>query len=945
MKPLTSAAVVVVSLLSIANAHAQSPRPAPPAPNAARSEAIPVQKLSPQAMARELAVIAFTATRAAAAADDGRSLAASRRTVPAAVYSIEKKLAAGFWEDRRDAVYSIRTMSHTTIVSKEGIAFYSTGRQSRTDKPRAGKGLAFVRFKHASDSALRGVDPVEGVVFSDLHGNDPRKWRSNIRAYRKVLWPKAFRGIDIVFRPTPAGLEYDLVVAPEGKPELPEVEVTAEGGVHLAADGSIVAGNENGELRMGAPIVYQTTGKERHRIDARYGRIGGNHGTATFALVIGPFNHRLPLVVDPTIIYSSFLGGTAGDDAYCIAVDSGGNTYVGGTTGSVDFPQSPWSIKIRPSTGPPYPLPDCFVAKISPSGVLVYATVFGGSDVDYAYGIAVDATGCAYVAGRSFSSDYPLTPGAYWTTYSSSFLSKLNQNGSAFVYSTYVPTAVVGGLALDSGNNAYVTGNGGGTFPCTTSFGVGSAAFVLKLNPTGTAAVYASCLKGNGDSTGQWIAVDSRGDAIITGATYATNLPVTSNALQKTYAGNPYDGFVAKLSPNGTSLLYSTYLGGSSDDEPRGVAVDGSDNFYVTGFTSSSDFPTTTGAYKTTFNGGCDPNSFPADAFVTKFLSDGTVGYSTYLGGSCDDFGENIAVSRSGRAFVVGWTNSQNFPLTNDATQPAYGGGPGDAFLSILNPSGSGLELSTYLGGSSLDHASAVTLDTCGNAYVTGTTFSTNFPLVSPTQTTNAGSGYAFVTIYQTFCDNGIPAIPSSLVATANGITSVVLTWTGSPLAMSYQVARSSNAQPFATIATASSAGYTDMQVSGQITYRYKVLATGVSGASAYSNVDLATTIVFTDDPLAPTSTVAKAIHLTEVRLAVNAVRAAAGLAARSWTDASITPTVTPIAAIHIQELRTALNEGLSTLGMPTPSYANSIVAAGTTVRAVDLQEIRTAVK
>ena len=303
----------------------------------------------------------------------------------------------------------------------------------------------------------------------------------------------------------------------------------------------------------------------------------------------------------------------------------------------------------------------------------------------------MDASGNVFVTGYTSSSDFPTTAGAYDATANGShdaFVTKLNPTGAGLVYSTFLGGSSGGlgnGIAVDASGNAFVTGT----------------AFVTKLNPTGTGLVYSTFLGGSSGDFGNGIAVDASGNAFVTGYTSSSNFPTTAGAYDATFNGGS-DAFVTKLNPTGTGLVYSTFLGGSgsssSSDSGSGIAVDASGNAFVTGYTSSSNFPTTAGAYDATANGG-------TDAFVTKLNPTGTgLVYSTFLGGSERDYGNGIAVDASGNAFVTGYTDSSNFPTTAGAYDATANGGS-DAFVTKLNPTGTGLVYSTFLGGSSVTPA------------------------------------------------------------------------------------------------------------------------------------------------------------------------------------------------------------------------------------------------
>jgi len=446
------------------------------------------------------------------------------------------------------------------------------------------------------------------------------------------------------------------------------------------------------------------------------------------------------------LAYSTYLGGTGEDHAVNIAVDSGGNAYVSGYTGSGNFPTlDPYQGTFVGGTW------DVFVSKLTPSGLsLAYSTFLGGSDQDYSRGVAVDSSGIAYVTGHTFSTDFPTKApyqGAIAGSYDA-FVTKLSSSGSSLSYSTYLGGSAGdagSGIAVDSGGSAYIVGSTSSTnFPILNAYQVAYAggsrdAFVTRLSPSGSALVlaYSSYLGGSGSDYGIGVAVDGSGAAYVAGVTTSTSFPVKS-AYQTTNAGD-HDAFVTKLSSSGSSLAYSTYLGGSGWEVVyrTGIAVDGSGSAYVTSDTDSTDFPTKN-AYQGTYAGGYD-------SFVTKLSSSGSsLAYSTYLGGSGDDITFDLAVDGYGNAYVTGQTDSANLP-TNNPYQGAIAG-DNDAFVTKLSSSGSSLAYSTYLGGSAGDAGSGIAVDGTGNAFVTGTTTSTNFPTRNAYQGTRRGVSEGFVT-------------------------------------------------------------------------------------------------------------------------------------------------------------------------------------------------------
>jgi hypothetical protein len=451
------------------------------------------------------------------------------------------------------------------------------------------------------------------------------------------------------------------------------------------------------------------------------------------------------------LVYSTYLGGANWDWGWGITIDSSGNAYITGGTGASNFPTTPGAFDTSYHSGQ-----NVFVTKLNATGTaLVYSTYLGGGFGDIGYGIALDNLGNAYITGNTYSSDFPTTPSAFDTSFnggsSDAFVSKLNASGTALVYSTYL-----GGenydegrsIALDSLGNAYLTGYTSSTgFPIIsgtfdTSNNGGADVFVSKLNSSGTALVYSTYLGGGSEDYGYGIAIDSSGNAYVTGYTgSSTDFPTTPGAYDTTSNGS-WDVFMSKLNPSGTGLVYSTYLGGGSDDYGRGIAIDSSGNAYVTGYTLSTNFPTTLGALDTTFSYNTDAyGHILPDAFVSKLNASGTaLVYSTYLGGGSEDYGWAIAVDSSGNAYITGYTLSTDFPTTAGAFDTLFHGGGFKVFVSKLNASGIALLYSTYLGGSGNDYGMGIAIDNSRNAYLTGYTWSDDFPTTPGAfDTTNNG--------------------------------------------------------------------------------------------------------------------------------------------------------------------------------------------------------------
>jgi Ca2+-binding RTX toxin-like protein len=585
--------------------------------------------------------------------------------------------------------------------------------------------------------ASRSADPVAleslpGKV-NYFIGNDPSRWHSDVPTSARVSYADILPGIGVTYYGTNDGsLEYDFVVAPGADPE--DITLTFSGAEDVALrGGSLIVATANGEVTQHPPVLYQTI--EGHRVPVTGSfTLGGDK----FGFEVGPYDRRHELVIDPTLVYSTHLGGSAEDHALGIAVDSQGQAYVTGYTGSGNFPTNG---TLPPFQGTSPGSFDAFVTKLDATGLgPIYSTYLGGSGDEHGEGIAIDASGGAYVAGYTDSTNYPTqTPhqGVNAGGLYDGFVTKLDATGS-LDYSTFLGNTgddVATNVAVDGTGSAYVTGyTSSATFPTPASSGPnagGNDAFITKLGPAGS-LVYSDLLGGSGDDLAWGISVDGA-KAYVAGVTESSNFPMQA-PFQGSAAGGSADAFVTKYDTSG-SLSYSTYLGGTSDDRAWAIAVDGTGAAYVAGETSSAVFPTPGNPGSI---GGND------EAFVTKLTPSGGLVYSSVWGGSNGDTAQGIAVDGSGAAYVAGATASIDFP-TQIPSQPSHAGGlPFDAFVTKFNATGSGHIYSTYLGGSNNDFAQAIAIDTSGAAYVAGSAQAT-FPLLGQLQT-YAGNGDAFVT-------------------------------------------------------------------------------------------------------------------------------------------------------------------------------------------------------
>ncbi len=617
-------------------------------------------------------------------------------------------------------------------------------------------------------------------------GNDPTRWRRNVASYRRVSYEGIYPGINLTYYGNQQQLEYDFEVAPGANPSVIRLVCNGPDELKVDSQGGLVLRLKGGEILQHKPLVYQEVDGRRRMVDSRFVIKGHEIGFEMAA-----YDKSRSLVIDPTLVYSTYLGGAGDDAGSSIDVDSNGNIYVAGTTSSTAFPTN------NPYRSSNAGLADVFVTKLDPAGAnIIYSTYIGGSGLDRADAIFVDKTsGAVYLAGRvdPGSADFPTTPGAFATTYRGgdfdAFVLKLNPAGNSLAYSTFLgggdnDSAI--GVAADSGGVTYVTGGTRSSgFPTTSSayqFSVAgdTDAYLVKLNATGSAILYSTLLGGGATDRGSSVKIDNSGNAYVLGYTSSQDFP-TENAFQNSLGGS-FDAFVAKINTNASgasSLVFCTYLGGSSDDKGYGLALDTADNLYVAGQTSSSDFPILNPAQAA--KGG----SF--DAFIAKISSSGTKSYTTYLGGSGDDRATGIAVNSAGDAYVTGYTASTNFP-TATPLQISNGGGT-DAFVTKLNPSGNGILYSTYFGGSANENFTSTTtfsgniaVDSAGNAYITGYTSSNNFPTAAPFQAANAGGASdAFVArLFDTTAgaDFAVSVVPASQTANPGTSTTYIVSVT-----------------------------------------------------------------------------------------------------------------------------------------------------------------------
>jgi hypothetical protein len=660
----------------------------------------------------------------------------------------------------REAVFASRPPV-AAVPRPTGIVPRTGGMQDTSDTARA---LVRMQLLGANPAPqVMGLEELPGKV-NYFRGNEPHRWRTNVPTYAKVKYTAVYPGVDLIYYGHPRHLEYDFLVAPRADPTAIRIAFQGANRPSLDVAGNLILHAAHGEVIQHAPRAYQERDGARQNVPAHYTL--ADEGQVS--IQVAAYDRDRPLIIDPILVYSTFLGGSGGDTGRGLAVDFSGNVYVTGWTDSPDFPtENPLQPTLRGGSNAGT---DAYVAKLDPTGLaLIYATYLGGSGDDFGFGMAVDDWGNAYLTGGTNSSDFP-TMNAFQPTLGGvgdAYVAKLDPTGSALIYATYLGGSGDDfgyGIAVDITQSVSVTGQTLSTdfptaHPLQPTFGGGSQfgdAFVTTLDPTGSTLVYSTYWGGDNEDQGRSIAVDLSGHAYVAGTTQSTNFPM-AHPLQSTFGG-VIDAFVAKFNRTGSALVYSTYLGGAQRDFASGIAVDFFGNAYVTGDTSSPDFPT---------KNPLQPSlvGLSGDAFVTKLDRSGSqLVYSTYLGGRDLDDGFAITVDAFQRATITGETFSADFP-TQNPVQPAFGGGASDGFVATLHRSGSRLVFATHLGGSGFDFTVGVAADVVGDIYVTGDAGAADFPTVNPLQPTFGGLTDAFIAkICHSFelADRGCPRNVSS---------------------------------------------------------------------------------------------------------------------------------------------------------------------------------------
>jgi RHS repeat-associated protein len=687
-----------------------------------------------------------------------------------------------FFTDQPGATLNLRKLTGKEVeppsnAKKQPQSQAQNQPQTPAERNLGAKGLA-IRMALVGASANASVtteEPLAGKV-NYMVGSDANSWRTGVSSFGQIAYTNVYSNIDLKFYGNQNQLEYDFIVRPGGDVNriavryegVGKLDLTAKGELELGGAGGNGNGSGNGnadneKLVQPAPVIYQTIGGSRVSVTGEYVLRGTGNNREVGFRITGNYNRDYPLVIDPLLSYSTYLGGDYADDGPDMVVDASGNAYLTGFTAGSDFPVTTGAYSTTYGGGSL----DAFVTKLSANGgSLIYSTFIGGNGADYGRDLAVDSQGQVHFTGFTSSTNFPTTTGARQTTYgggaNDAFVVKLNAAGSGLLYSSYLGSSgddkafSVGVRATDGhifvyGQTVLITATN--NFPTTTgayrTTPIGSDdTFVARFSPTGGGAsdlVYSTYYGGIGFDIPTDLAVDTSGNAYFTGYTTSITMPTTTGAFQTAYGGGDQDAFVAKLNSTGTALSYSTFLGGSGSETGHDLVVASDGTVYLVGDTSSANFGTTTGAVQTALAGS-------DDVFVVRLNAAGSARlYSSYLGGSGSDKGYGIALDGQGNVYLSGITaSSTNFPTTPGAFQTVYGGGTADAFLSVLAVSTgttTTLGYSSYLGGSGHDFARDIAIDSVGNPYLNGGTASADFPVTSGAyQTEPGGSTDIFLT-------------------------------------------------------------------------------------------------------------------------------------------------------------------------------------------------------
>lgn len=666
--------------------------------------------------------------------------------------------------------------------------------------------------------------PLEGRANYFL-GRDSKAWRTSVPMFGRVRYKDAFDGIDVVFYGRAGALEYDVVVAPAADPRAARFTFDGADSIRVKEDGTLGVSVANRELQFSKPVAYQQNGETRQYVHAAY-RI--HDDAVTFD--VGSYDPAHELIIDPVLEFATYLGGSGNDLISDVAVDASGSTYVTGATDSTDFPVS--SGALQPSRKGHQ---DVFVTKLSRDGAILYSTYIGGTNGAAGRSVDVDASGAAYVVGATDSADFPTSPGAYQRTYRGGdndlMVLKLSPAGNRLVYSTYLGGSgndggTSGDIVVDPIGYATVVGSTeSGDFPTTagavmTTHTAGSVVgFATKLTLTGGGLVFSTLLTGTSEQYANGVTLDSLGRAVITGS--------VAGAMTATTQMGPLggvDAYVMKLNATGTSIVFSTRVGGTNADTANGVALDAVDDSpHIAGTTYSTDLPVSRGQFL----------KGRSDAFVMRFSPDGRFrSYGTLIGGSDEDTGAAVAVNTH-YVTVFGDTLSADFPVVG-SVQPYRGNR--DAFVTRFNY-GQTMLFSSLVGGSRLERTASGVVDGAGASTVVAETTSSDAPVARAAQPTNHGGLDSFIARVAAVPRGA--AGPNDVVVHVADVATLHGDWekvADAGAASGFRLHNPDRGAPKLTSALATPADYFEFTVDGLTNGPYMVWVRGKADGNSYSN-------------------------------------------------------------------------------------------------------------
>ena len=647
--------------------------------------------------------------------------------------------------ERNGPGFSAQTSGATVQVDVRGLSLTTAA------------GSVAIQAEHPNPRASLSGQGTAGTRNTFI-GRDPRGWTAGVPLFENVRISALYPGIDLVCHGLDSHLEYDLHLAPGADPSRIVLLLKGARSVALDAGGNLAIGLAGGQIVQKRPAAYQIVSGRRRTVESRFLLTGSR---VRFAL--GPYDRSRPLIIDPVVAYSGYLGGASTDEGHAVAVDAQGNLFIAGRTFSTTGSNS-----------------HVLLLKVAASGAVVQSVFGGVAGNDSANALAVDSSGNVYLAGSTSSADFPIG-GAYiyqgeLLGTMNAFVMAFNPALSAIVFSTFLGGSYTDealGIALGPNNNVYVVGDtasvnfsaiSNNAFQVSSHGGLD--AFLVSLTNTG-ALNFGTYLGGSGDEHAYGVAVDSAGASYVVGATTSSDYPASPypgfpEPFQLTNHGNG-DGFAIKFFPDGSGAEWSTFLGGENGDAANAVALDAAGQIYIAGTTGSQQFPVTPGALQTKYQGG------GSDGFVLVLNNNGQSGvWGTFVGSDGADTINGIALDSSNDIVLTGTTDSLKFPVTADAVQSKNGGGQ-DVILATLNNAGTALLFSTYFGGSGNDVGTGVAVDSSGHIFLTGITASSNndFPVTTGARQPRFGGGSsdAFFAVFG--CSATTPAIGAGGVVNA----------------------------------------------------------------------------------------------------------------------------------------------------------------------------------